>query len=198
MKSLLLLSFTLFTSNFMLAQNENVALPYAEIPAHPDEYTAETVVARMIDGLGFRYYWATEGLRPEDLLFKPGEDARTTFETLEHIQGLSEVIVNSVKQVPNIRSVEEDPILTFEERRRLTLENLKTASDLLCSGDVELANCNIVFQSPDRNSEYPFWNALNGPIADALWHTGQVVSFRRSSGNPFNPKVSVFSGKVRE
>lgn len=39
---------------------------------------------------------------------------------------------------------------------------------------------------------------LNGPIADALWHVGQVVSFRRSSGNPFNSKVSVFSGKVRE
>lgn len=49
-----------------------------------------------------------------------------------------------------------------------------------------------------KRSEFPFWNMLNGPIADALWHVGQVVSFRRSSGNPFNSKVSVFSGKVRE
>ena len=37
-----------------------------------------------------------------------------------------------------------------------------------------------------------------GPIADALWHVGQVVTFRRSSGNPFNSKASVFTGKVRQ
>jgi hypothetical protein len=47
-------------------------------------------------------------------------------------------------------------------------------------------------------NEFPFWNQLNGPIADALWHCGQVISFRRSSGNPYNSKASVFSGKVRE
>ena len=45
---------------------------------------------------------------------------------------------------------------------------------------------------------YPFWNAINGPIADALWHCGQIVSFRRSSGNPFPKGVSVFTGKVRK
>ena len=34
--------------------------------------------------------------------------------------------------------------------------------------------------------EYPFWSLLNGPIADMIWHVGQVVTFRRSLGNPFN------------
>ena len=42
------------------------------------------------------------------------------------------------------------------------------------------------------------WNQINGPIADALWHCGQVVSFRRASGNPYNSKASLFTGKLRE
>ncbi len=46
--------------------------------------------------------------------------------------------------------------------------------------------------------EYPFWNNINGPIADAIWHVGQVVSFRRSSGNPFPKGVSVLTGKKRD
>lgn len=177
--------------------DEFMILPYAEIPPAPEKYTAETVVARMVDGLGFRYYWATEGLRQEDLEFKPNENARTTDETLDHILGLSSVVKNAVMQVPNTRS-DERPGLSFEEKRKATLENLKMASDLLRSGRVNLEDCTIVFQGGDRTSEYPFWNNLNGSLADALWHTGQVVSFRRSSGNPFNSKVSLFQGKVRE
>ncbi len=88
--------------------------------------------------------------------------------------------------------------MDFPTLRKATLENLKTASDLLRSGKVKLEDCKIVFQHSETKSEYPFWNNLNRPLADALWHTGQVVSFRRSSGNPFSSKVSVFNGKVRE
>ncbi|MFT7499284.1 MAG: hypothetical protein ACI8QP_001887, partial [Porticoccaceae bacterium] len=47
-------------------------------------------------------------------------------------------------------------------------------------------------------SEYPFWDLINGPIEDAVWHSGQLVSFRRSSGNPMNPKVNFLTGKVRD
>ncbi|HNP07210.1 MAG TPA: hypothetical protein PKN99_06270 [Cyclobacteriaceae bacterium] len=54
----------------------------------------------------------------------------------------------------------------------------------------------MVFQSGDKKTEYPFWNLLNGPIADAIWHVGQVVSFRRSSGNPINSKAEVLLGKL--
>jgi hypothetical protein len=190
----------LIAATTLTAQNNNAVefkLPYAEIPAYPDAFTPETVAARMIDGLGFRYYWATEGLRPEDLAFRPNDEARTSGETLGHILGLSRTIANSVKQVANVRGTEY-PDYTFEEKRKATLENLKTASDLLKSGTVKLEDCKIVFQNGENSSEFPFWNQLNGPIADAIWHCGQVVSFRRSSGNPFNSKVSVFSGKVRE
>ncbi len=51
----------------MKAQDTQSELPYREIPDPPENYTPGTVVSRLVDGLGFRYYWATEGLREEDL-----------------------------------------------------------------------------------------------------------------------------------
>ena len=173
-------------------------LPYYQIPEYPQEYTANTVAARMVDGLGFRYYWATEGLRQEDLAFKPNEEARTTEETIDHILGLTRVVLNSVKKIPNERS-EDEPKLSFEEKRRQTLLNIKMTSDILkASEQGEMDEFKVVFKNKERTTEYPFWNQLNGPLADAIWHVGQVVSFRRSSGNPFNSKASVFNGKLRD
>ena len=66
------------TLHTMNSQNQD--LPYYEIPEYPESYTAGTVSARMIDGFGFRYYWATEGLRVEDLKFRPNVDARSSAE----------------------------------------------------------------------------------------------------------------------
>jgi hypothetical protein len=173
-------------------------LPYREIPEAPAEYTACNVVARMVDGLGFRYYWATEGLRPEDLAYKASETGRTSAETIDHLYGLVRVIHNAVARIPNIRpAVVED--LDFDGKRRNTLLLIHETSQLLRnSSDKEMAEMELVFVREDNRSVSPFWNNLNGPIADALWHTGQIVMLRRASGNPFNSKVSVFSGTVRE
>ena len=173
-------------------------LPFYEIPNYPEKYTPETVVIRMIDGVGFRFYWATEGLRPQDLAFKPSPEARTSEETVDHILGLSYVILNAIQKKVNTKSGEETSPLTFEMKRRLTLENLKTASDLLKNSKGNLEDYKIIFKNGDKTTEYPFWNLINGPIEDAVWHVGQVVSFRRSSGNPFNSKASVLTGKLRQ
>ena len=203
MKYLLLGLMVGVSGSWMYAQsdqgtmNTTNALPYYEIPEYPESFTAETVVARMIDGLGFRYYWATEGLRAEDLAYRPGENTRTSEETIDHILGLTNMILNSVKQQPNGAGGTEPPA-TFEAKRRRTLENLETASNILKNGGGTLADYPIVFERGGQRSEMPFWNQINGPIADALWHVGQVVSFRRASGNPFNSKVNVFQGRLRE
>lgn len=177
---------------------KNLEIPYYEIPAAPETYNACTVAARMVDGLGFRYYWATEGLREEDLAYKTSASSRTTKETIEHIYGLVQVTLNAVKKVPNVRPSEEDE-MTFAERRKATLLMLKEASDILRAADpAEMADFDLVFQRGERKSVSPFWNLLNGPLADALWHTGQVVAYRRASGNPFDGRVSLFQGKLRE
>ena len=172
-------------------------LPYYEIPAYPAQYTPETVVARMIDGLGFRFYWATEGLRPQDLSYKPTKESRTSEETIDHILGLSYIIINALRHEVNGKSGEETSSLAYNVKRKTTLETLKAASELLKSGQLKLEDCKVLFKSGDKITEYPFWNGINGPVEDAVWHVGQVVTFRRSSGNPFNGKASVFTGKLR-
>jgi len=189
MKTNFLLLITIFSIQMMNSQDKE--LPYYELPEYSETYTAGTVAARMIDGLGFRYYWATEGLRDEDLAFKPSEDGRTTAETVDHIYGLSKVILNSTIKKPNKQT--DEPEMTFIEKRKKTLENMKTAADILRKSE-DVSQFKIIFGT----NEFPFWNQLNGPIADAIWHCGQVISFRRSSGNPYNSKASVFSGKVRQ
>lgn len=171
-------------------------LPFREIPAPPSTYSANTVLLRSIQGLGFRYYWATEGLRDVDLAFKPSEDGRTTRETLEHIHGLCSVIANAVVSKPNTSSSSAD--LSFSDLRKETLLRLKEAADVLGKDATDFSTQKIIFVSDRGNSEFPMWNLFNGPLEDAVWHVGQIITFRRSSGNPYNSKASVFTGKVRE
>ena len=172
------------------AQSE---LPYKEIPSYPANYTQGTVMSRMIDGLGYRYYWATENLRALDLDFKPDTLARSTFETMEHIYGLSFMILNASKNQVNER---RDPVqMTAKDLRLATLYNLKSASEAMALVE-NLDELTILFEGSTGREALPFWHVLNGPLADAIYHTGQMVSFRRTSGNPMNPKVNVFMGKT--
>ncbi len=172
-------------------------LPFLEIPESPQEYTATTVIARMIEGAGFRYYWATEGLRIEDLEFKPSTSARSCRETLDHIYGLSQTVLNATKS--QVNEYQDGSKLSFEELRRKTLENFEKAAIIMRNDpNGDLKNYKIIFKRGEGTTEHPFWNLINGPIEDAAWHVGQVVSFRRSSGNPYNSKASLFSGKLRD
>jgi hypothetical protein len=196
------ITFVVFSSMSLSIYASNLAmmdtLPYREIPNYPEKYTPETVVIRMIEGLGFRYYWATEGLTAKDLTFKPSDKARTSEETIDHILGLSNIILNAMLKKVNGTSGEETSVLKFEDKRRITLQNLKKASDLLQNNKGSLDEYKIMFKNGDKTTEYPFWNLINGPIEDAIWHVGQLITFRRSSGNPFNAKASVLTGKLRQ
>lgn len=164
-------------------------LPYYEIPEYPESFTAGTLAARMVDGLGFRFYWSSEGLTEKDLDYKPNEDVRSVMETLDHILDLSFIIVNSTLKQPNGKVDKSE--MSYVEKRTQTLLNLKKAADILRSSD-DISQFKIIF----GDKEIPFWNQVNGPIADAIWHCGQIASFRRSSGNPINPNISQFSGTV--
>ncbi|WP_367390855.1 hypothetical protein [Lewinella sp. LCG006] len=176
----------------------DLTLPYRQIPDAPEKYNAATVAARAIDGLAFRYYWATEGLRQQDLDYRTTPESRSSAETIDHIHGLAKVVHNAVMELPNI-SGDPSEELSFIEQRTQTLTLLAAASERLKnSKSKDLKRFNIIFQRGDNQSVLPFWNTLNGPLADALWHVGQVVAFRRASGNPFNSNVSVLRGTVKE
>lgn len=192
----------IFTGFYSSGQETNTMdsksdpLPYHQIPDYPDTYTSGNIVGRMIDGLGYRYYWATEGLTENELNYKPGEDSRTILETMNHILGLSRTVKNAALAQPNSRPVGASPT-EYAEIRKVTLQNIKEASDLfkMIKGD-DIEQAKVIFQRGENTNEFPLWNLLNGMLADAIYHTGQVTAFRRAAGNPINPFVSVFNGKT--
>lgn len=172
-------------------------LPYYEIPDYPESFSAGAVAARLMDGLGFRFYWATEGMREVDLQFRPSPEARSTEETVEHIYGMSITIRNATTNTMNVPG--QNRTLSFAEMRKATLENFHvTSSTLRTSSESDMNHYRMVFKSGNDTSEFPFWNVINGPISDCLWHVGQVITFRRSSGNPYNSKAGVLTGKVQK
>ncbi|THH39744.1 DinB family protein [Neolewinella litorea] len=171
-------------------------LPYADISAYPTDYTPGSVLSRMIDALGFRYYWATHGLRDEDLAYRPTSDGRSTIETLEHIQGLSDMILSAARR-DTLGRGDREPTSDFNELRERTLRGLEEASRLFRGQSATgLAEQRLRFSAGASYSEFPVWNLINGPLADAIYHTGQLVVFRRASGNPADPRVNHFRGRV--
>ena len=184
----------LLSLNF-LNMNSQENLPFYEIPDYPESYSEAGIVGRMIDGLGFRYYWATEGLTDTDLAYKLPNDSRSSIETIVHIYDLSNMILYTALNSPiEMMSTEG---MGFKEIRKNTLLNLKQASDII-KKTKNFEDLSIIFLRNDKKIKFPFWNQLNGPIEDAVWHCGQVVAFRRASGNPISNKISVFTGKVQE
>lgn len=198
MKTLIFIGLLACSATIYAQNTESEVLPYRQIPNYPANYEAGSMVARMIDGLGYRFYWATEGLTEKDLAFKPSEKARNTQETIEHIYNLTTFIVHIHQGLP-APSRNKKAKLTFQELRRKTLFNLQKASQLMAKKKAQaFSKYPIIFKRGDKETKLPYWHLINGPIADAIYHTGQIVSFRRMSGNPMNPKVSVFMGKTRE
>jgi len=174
----------------------NDSLPYATIPEAHENFTPGTVLSRVIDGLGFRYYWASEGLLAANSECAPGNEGRSIKQTLDHIYGLSAVILNAAKKQPN-NSTTQPEKLDSKAQRKKTLKNLWEASELFAASE-DLNTHNIIFESENGVVSYPLWNGINGPIEDALWHAGQIVVLRRAAGNPINSKVNVFLGKLNE
>ncbi len=115
---------------------------------------------------------------------------------MDHVYNLSLVILKSAQRQPRDFTVDL-PELTLEGKRKATLEQLRMAS-MLFSKAKRLEDFPVVFVRENGRSEFPFWNNINGPIEDAVWHAGQIVTLRRIAGNPINPKVNVFQGKLND
>lgn len=183
------LAVVLLLSLNSFSQNNPNELPYYEVPNYPETFTAGTMAARMVDALGFRFYWASYNLTEKDLAFRFNKDGRSTSETIDHIFDLSKIIVNSTLKQPNSRNSKD--LLSYVEKREKTLNNLKTAADILRESE-DISQFKVIF----GEQNIPFWNQVNGPIADAIWHCGQIAIYRRATENPINSKVNHFTGKV--
>ena len=79
---------------------------YRAIPEYPSKVSTVTILTRILDGLGFRFYWATEGLRA-DYEFRPSPDSRSIEEIVRHIWGLVNWIIISVTDIKYRRPVNQ-------------------------------------------------------------------------------------------
>lgn len=175
-------SFTLFTTALFSQE-----LPFADISKTESEFTSGNIAARMVEGLGFRYYWASESLRPSDLEFRPSEEGRSALETIQHLYDLSGFILGFMKLEGEKVGDRSDYTLL----RRATLTNLEIVSNQLKGmNEKEFAH----FKMTRPTGDLTFWQMINGPIADAIYHTGQLVMMRRMSDNPIAEGVNVLMG----
>ncbi len=181
-----------------MSQNQNKYEDFfKDISIHTKGADAKDLLIHMIDGLGFRFYWATEGLRPEDYDYKNSEDSRTCGETIEHIRDLSIMILAACKGINKNGLVLVSSGINPENDKNDILKLLYEAREYLYLNTVDVKDIQIVLSRPDGESIFPVWNLIHGPISDAIWHTGQIATFRRASGNPISTKISHLLGKVR-
>lgn len=171
---------------------------FKDISKYPTEINNGNIISRMINGLGYRYYWATEKLKENDLIYRPSKNAYSTKETMVHIFTLSKTVYNTTLSKINERPDIDIPG-DYESIRNETLQFLEKASKNFSNlNSEELDQMKIMFNRGGTIKSFPIWNLLNGPIADAIYHTGQIVSFRRTTGNPIDSSVNVFMGSYRQ
>lgn len=163
-------------------------LPYTNIPDYPEEMNASNIMLRLVDGIGFRYRWATEGLEEENMQFQACDTSMDMTELLKHVNGLlniSESYITGKEMIP----VKE---VGLEERRKETLETVLRIRDALSDMDDHFLDKRM-YKPPWRDTTYPIWTLINGPLSDSLTHIGQIASWRRIHGNPI-PGANVFDG----
>jgi uncharacterized damage-inducible protein DinB len=166
----------------------NTTLPYTTLPNIPEEINASTIVARLVDGVAFRYRWATEDLTDNEFHFKPVEGSMNMEELLKHIYTLAFVtnttmggVAEKLTNFENLEHIRKETLTQYESlsKRLLTTTNADLSSYNFVRNDIELS----------------FWYLINGHIADALTHIGQVLTWRRIAGNPQPKGVTVLFGK---
>ena len=154
---------------------------FRTIPAPPGSVTASAIITRMVDGLGFRYFWATEGLRKNDYKLQPQADMMSLGQLITHIWHLIDWVHTSIISIKKNKPQGSPDILREE--------TLQTLWELHCIfsqlENEELQNLTI--------ADLSVWHFINGPLSDALTHVGQINSYRRMAGNPVS-SVNVFTG----
>jgi hypothetical protein len=155
---------------------------FRSLAQYPNREDANGVMMRMVDGLGHRFHWATDGLRPEDHAFSPGAGTKTIGQLVEHVWGL-------VNWVHGVMGADGKP----DGKPEGATAQRESALALLLSLRARLDAMTVEELFAVKIRDVPVWHVINGPLADALTHTGQISSFRRLAGNT-TPRHNVFLG----
>lgn len=172
-------------------------LPYHELPPAPPNLDGVSVLMRLVDGIGFRYRWATEGLRAEDLAFRPCPGAMSIGEVLSHVALLLRWVHGSITETlehepEDLQDGDHADGKKLDQLRSTTLDTVLALRGALAKiGDEGLTR--ITITGSTGRGALSFWHMINGPLADTLTHVGQISSWRRMAGNPV-PSSNPFRG----
>ena len=166
--------------------DKNQELPFEDISKTPNDLTATNTLLRMVEGLAFRYRWATENLSEENIKFKPHPTSMSVEEVNAHIFDL----VDSTNRVFGGEKQNKDSLNSFHKLRIKSLNILADLSERL----KEMSDEDLLEIEKNTSRKLPFWYWINGPLADALTHVGQITSWRRIAGNPQLKGINVFIG----
>lgn len=162
---------------------------YQDLPKPPSEVSEGKIIARLVDGIGFRYRVATEGLTQKEMSFCPIEGSMDMMQLIDHIYNLL-VWSGSAFKLPYKALKNMDNLATYRSETLQLCELFSNHLNSLTKKEVEQVS--VYLKRTDTH--YPFWYLIHGPLADALTHIGQINSWRRIAGNPI-PKISPFTGE---
>ena len=138
---------------------------------YPKDICACSIIVRMLEGLGYRFRYATEGLELKDYEFSPGCKCMSIGKIMTHIWGLMNWVCLNV-----IEEKRECPDNFVTGREQIFEMILRLRKHFKTIDDAQLSDITIEGKS--------FWHLINGPLSDALTHVGQINVFRRLAGNP--------------
>ena len=164
------------------------SLPFSSIEQTPENFSGTNVITRLVEALGFRYRWATDGLSTADTEFSPVEGSKSIRQLLEHIYSMAKFLNKNTGG----EQIKDDGSYTSEELIVKTLEVYRIIDTRL------KAYTDAEFEAQEKrrlaNGGTPFWYMLNGPLADSLTHVGQIASWRRIAGKPVPQGIDGFKG----
>jgi hypothetical protein len=166
------LFFLCIISSFLYSQNDLAQLPYSKNVIYPKKSTPGTVMAKMVDELGYKYYWSTDSLLNDDLryTFNSNNVPRLLLEGVYQMSKNVIDITSENKMKPEVKLEE----MSFEDFRKHTLLNLKKASSIL----IENKEAALFLD----------WDLFMKSIAISDAYCDQIISFRKSIGIPFKLK----------
>ena len=162
---------------------------YQMLPNPPESLSEGSILARLVDGIGFRYRVATESFTQKEIEFCPIEGSMNMMQLLDHIYNLVAWTGTAFK----LDFSKKKTLVSFQDYRLETLALCqKLSQHLKKMTNAELGAVSVYLKRTDTH--YSFWYLINGPFADILTHVGQFNSWRRISGNPV-PIISSFTGE---
>ena len=134
--------------------------------------------------IAYRGSKAMRGAGEDFARFRATETCRTPGELLAHLGDLMDWSLTQAQGAPKWQPA---PVLPWEEGKARFFASLKSFDDFLAS---------------DAPVQFPAEKLLQGPIADALTHIGQIAILRRIAGIPIRGEnlvaADITEGRVGE